>query len=66
MHHQTAWKEYAMKRLSVRAISITTIVFVFLCVALLTVRYVDIPGTELDNAINMRPVIEWELKAMAR
>jgi hypothetical protein len=33
---------------------------------MLTVRYVDIPGTELDNAINMRPVIEWELKAMAR
>jgi pilus assembly protein TadC len=55
-----------MKRLFVRAISVTTIVFVFLCVALLTVRYVDIPGTELDNAINMRPVIEWELKAMAR
>ena len=46
-----------MKRLFRRAISITTIVFVFLCVALLTVRYVDIPGTELDNAINMRPVM---------
>jgi hypothetical protein len=55
-----------MKRLFVQAICITSIVAIFLCVALLTVRYVDIPGTELDNAINMRPVIEWELKAMAR
>ena len=55
-----------MKHLIVRAISVTTIVFVFLCVALLTVRYVYIPGTKLDNAINMRPVIEWQLKAMAR
>jgi hypothetical protein len=55
-----------MKRLFIRAISIITIASVFLCIALLTVRYVDIPGTELDNAINMRPVIEWELKAMAR
>jgi hypothetical protein len=55
-----------MKRLFVRAIPVTTIVLIFLCVALLAVRYVDIPGTQLDNAINMRPVIEWQLRAMSR
>ena len=54
-----------MKRKIVQAIYAATIVFVFLCVGLLAVRYVDIPGTQWDNAIDMRPVIEWELRLRA-
>lgn len=54
-----------MKRKIVQAIYATTIVVVCLCVGLLAVRYVDIPGTEWDNAIDMRPVIEWELRFKA-
>ena len=39
---------------------------VLLCVGLLILRYVDIPGTMWDNFLDMRAVIEWELKVRAR
>jgi hypothetical protein len=39
---------------------------VLLCVGLLVLRYVDIPGTMWDNFLDMRAVIEWELKVRAR
>ena len=37
-----------------------------LCVGLFILRYVDIPGTMWDNFLDMRAVIEWELKVRAR
>jgi hypothetical protein len=41
-------------------------VVLFLCAGLFILRYVDIPGTQWDNFLDMRAVIEWELKVKVR
>jgi cell division protein FtsX len=55
-----------MKRRTLLVISTIAAVVVLLCLALLVLRYVDIPGTEWDNFLDMRFLIEWELKFKAR
>ncbi|MCP4538144.1 MAG: hypothetical protein GY832_13465 [Chloroflexi bacterium] len=51
-----------MKRLVRFVITIATIVVVFVCLLLLAVRCVDIPGTEWDDFVDLRMLIKWELK----
>jgi hypothetical protein len=47
-------------------VSIVATVVVFLFVALLVVRYVDIQGTKWDNSLDLRPLIKWQLQVRAQ
>ena len=59
-------KERLMKRKVLLIVGVGTIIIACLCLTLLVVRYVDIPGTEWDNFLDIRSLIKWELKMRAR
>ena len=58
-------KGHQMKKV-IFGVSIVATVVVLLFVALLVVRYVDIPGTKWDNSLDLRPLIKWQLQVRAQ
>ena len=59
-------KEQLMKRKILLVACVGIIIIACLCLTLLVVRYVDIPGTEWDNFLDIRSLIRWELEVKAR
>jgi hypothetical protein len=55
-----------MKRKILLVACVGIIIIACLCLTLLVVRYVDIPGTEWDNFLDIRSLIRWELEVKAR
>ena len=55
-----------MKRRVLLGIGVVVTLVAFMFLTLLVVRFVDIPGTEWDNHLDLQPLIMWELQVRAR
>jgi hypothetical protein len=58
-------KRLARRRATLAICVLSLSGILLLCVGLLILRYVDIPGTQWDNFLDMTTLIKWELKLKA-